>query len=37
MGALGISSPPVIGERDYDDLFLVMSDPVPRLLQLRYR
>lgn len=37
MQALGISSPPAIGEGDYDDLFLLTRDPVPRLLQLRYR
>ncbi len=37
MQGLGISSPPKIGETDYDDLFIVIPGASPRLLHLHYR
>ncbi len=37
MAALGISSQPLLAERDYDDLFLLLRDPEPRVVQLHYR
>ena len=35
--ALGISARPKIGESDYDDLYVVIPGPTPRLLHLHYR
>ena len=37
MQALGISSPPKIGEADYDDLFVLIAGPPARLIHLHYR
>jgi phosphohistidine phosphatase SixA len=37
MRALGVAAPPVLGERDYDDLFLLTRAPVPHLVHLHYR
>ncbi len=36
MQALGLAEPPSLGERAYDNLFLVLRDPVPRLIQLHF-
>ncbi|MBA3831607.1 MAG: histidine phosphatase family protein [Chthoniobacterales bacterium] len=35
--ALGVSSPITIGELEYDNLLVVVGDPLPRILQLHYR
>lgn len=35
--ALGVATPVTIGENDYDDLFLVVLAPTPRLIHLHYR
>lgn len=37
MEALGISSPTAMAERDYDDLFLLLREPEPRVVRLHYR
>ncbi len=34
--ALGFDSPVSVGEMDYDNVFVVVSDPQPRLLRLHY-
>lgn len=35
--ALGITTPLTLGEKDYDDLFIVRGGPEPDLLRLHYR
>ncbi len=35
--ALGVSTPITIGEQEYDNLFVIVGDPLPRILQLHYR
>jgi broad specificity phosphatase PhoE len=35
--ALGVETPVNIAETDYDNLFVVVLDEKPRLLQLHYR
>jgi broad specificity phosphatase PhoE len=37
ISALGISSRVTVAESDYDNLFLVLRTPEPRLLRLHYR
>lgn len=34
--SLGVAAPPVIGEREYDHLFLLERAPSPRLIHLHY-
>lgn len=34
MRALGIPEAPTLGEHDYDDLFVILREPAPRLLRL---
>ncbi len=34
--ALGVDSPVSVGETDYDNVFVVVRDPQPRLLRLHY-
>lgn len=36
MRAFGIKEPPTLAEQDYDDLFLVLREPSPRLLRLHF-
>lgn len=36
MRALGIAQPPTLGEHDYDNLFVILRPPVPRLLRLHF-
>jgi len=33
---LGIATPIQIGENDFDNLFLLLRDPTPRLIRLHY-
>ena len=37
INALGISSRVIVGESDYDNLFVVVGSPEPRLIHLHYR
>ncbi len=34
--ALGVDSPVSVGEKDYDNVFVLVRDPQPRLLRLHY-
>ena len=34
--ALGVQAPVALGDSDYDHLFIVILEPEPRLLRLRY-
>lgn len=34
--ALGIATPPVLGENEYDDLFVLEREPAPHLVRLHY-
>lgn len=36
MRALGIAEPPTLGERDYDNLFVILRPPAPRLVRLHF-
>lgn len=36
MRALGIAEPPTLGERDYDNLFVILRPPAPRLLRFHF-
>ena len=36
MRVLGIADPPTLGEHDYDNLFVILREPVPRLLRLHF-
>ncbi len=36
MQALGIAEPPTLGEHEYDDLFVILHPPGPRLLRLHF-
>ncbi len=37
INALGVSGRVAIAESDYDNLFLVLHDPEPRLIRLHFR
>lgn len=34
--ALGVSTPVTVGEKDYDNLFIVIREPEPRVVRLHY-